>query len=100
MEPSSIEPRINLVSLIKRTIGKVLVSAGIEENEGSARMVLTCLVNIASQYNRALEDDPTHVEALFHAFLSGTEEEQRAAVKAYGEAFVPPPEPHSDTLSR
>lgn len=89
-------PKINLVSLIRRTIGKIMVTAGIEETEASVRMVATCLVNITAEYVRALGDDPQHIQRLFGAFLTGTEEEQREAVKAFGQAFAPQPEPSEE----
>lgn len=85
-------PKINLITLIKRTLAKIFVTAGIPETEASVRMVSTCLVNIAAEYVKAVGDDPKHIEALFHGFLTGTEEEQKAAVKAFGEAFAPKPE--------
>ncbi len=82
-------PKINLVTLLGRTIAKVMITAGIDETEDSVRMVTTCIINIAADYVRTLGDDPKHVEALFHAFLTGTEEQQKEAVKAFGEAFAP-----------
>lgn len=89
-------PRINLVSLLKRTIAKIMETAGIEESVPSARLVMTSLVNIAAQYSRALEDDPKHIEALFHGFLTADEEGQKEAVRIFGEAFAPKPETPSD----
>jgi hypothetical protein len=62
------------------------------EDEPTVRMVVTCLVNVAADYVRTLGDDPQHIEALFHAFLTGTPEEQKEAVRVFGEAFRPKPE--------
>jgi hypothetical protein len=84
--------QINLVSLIRRTIQKVLTTAGLEETDVTARIVITTLVNIAADYSNMIGDDPKHIEALFHAFLTGTPDQQREAVKAFGEAFLPKPE--------
>lgn len=86
-------PRINLVTLIKRTLGKVFVTAGLREDEATVRLVATCLVNVAAEHVLALGDDPKHIEDLFHAFLTGTPEEQREAVRVFGEAFKPAVEP-------
>jgi hypothetical protein len=91
--------QINLVSLIRRTIQKVLTTAGLEETDVTARIVITTLVNIAAEYTKLIGDDPKHIEALFHAFLTGAPEEQKAAVKAFGEAFLPPNEPTADEAS-
>lgn len=78
-------PKINLVSLVRRTVAKVMMSAGIPETAGSYRIVASVLINMAAEYVIAAEDDPKHIEALFHVFLTGTEDEQRAAVKKFGD---------------
>ena len=82
-------PKINLVVLIRKTLERVFVQAGLREDEATVRMVVTCIVNVAADYTRALGDDPKHIETLFHTFLTGTPDEQRAAVQAFGEAFLP-----------
>jgi hypothetical protein len=73
---------------MKRTVERVLASTGLPENEATVRMVASCFVNIAAEYVKVVGDDPEHIEKLFHAFLTGNEDEQRAAVKEYGEAFL------------
>ncbi len=85
--------KINLVSLIRRTLEKVLVVTGLEETPATVRLVSSCLVHVAANYVRAVGDDPKHIEALFHAFLTGDEPMQKEAIKAYGEAFVEPEQP-------
>jgi len=92
MNIPSQSPKINLVSLIRRTLAKVFETAGLQENEPTVRTLVTCLLHVAGDYTRALGDDPVHAEKLFRAFATGTPEQIQAAVKAFGEAFQPVPE--------
>lgn len=82
-------PQINLVSLIRRTLNKVFATAQLPESDQMVRTVMTCLLHLAADYVLALGDDPKHAEALFHAFLTGTDEDRKAAVQRFGEAFLP-----------
>jgi hypothetical protein len=79
-------PKINLLSLIRRTVEKVIVAAGIAETDAAARLVASCLINIAAVYIRTIGDPPDHIETLFHTFLTGSVEQQKEAVRLYGES--------------
>lgn len=78
-------PQINFVSLVKRTIGKVLDNVGLEPTEQNMRMVATVLLNLGADYMRSAGETPEEAIALFKAFMTGTEEEQRAALKHFSE---------------
>jgi len=96
--PDQLGPqKINLVSLIRRTLNKVFVTAQLPETDAMVRTVATCLIHVAADYVQALGDDPKHAEALFHAFLTGNDEERRTAVQAFGEAFAPKADAPKDT---
>ena len=85
-------PQINVVTLIRKTLGKVFEAAGFPETPEMIRTILTCMIRVSAEYSNHLGDDPEHIQALFKAFLTGTEEEQRLAIAAFGAAFLPKPE--------
>lgn len=78
-------PQINFVSLVKRTINKVLDNVGLDPNPQNMRMVATVLLNLGADYLRQAGEAPDDATALFTAFMTGTEEEQRAALKHFSE---------------
>jgi hypothetical protein len=85
-------PQVNIVVLIKRTLEKVFSIANFPETPEMIRTVATCLIRVAADYTRTLGDDAEPIEALFHAFLTGDEDAQRAAVKTFGEASALKPD--------
>jgi hypothetical protein len=83
-------PKINLVSLVKRTVEKVLDTAHVEKSIGTTRVVASVLLNIAAEYLRSVDDEPQVAIDLFTAFMKGTPEEQKLAVQKFGEALDQP----------
>lgn len=80
-----IQQKINLVAVLKRTVETVLDRCGIEHNLATSRLVASILLNLSAHYLHEVGESEEVPIALLRAFMSGTEDEQKEALRQYGE---------------
>jgi len=77
--------KINLISLMQRTIEKVLDTCGLERSVGATRLVASVLLNITAVYLREIDEKPEGAVALFASFMKDEAEDQKKALQTWGE---------------